>query len=211
MTVTSSVDFFFRVWLYPEDGDPPEIEVWYHGLENTEDKSKGWMSDWARESLQNEDFRDLLNLDKDKHYQIVGKGAIRGWYDYQGEYDEEFDLGEHEITEVPESYWDNVSNLEERFKQAGEHLTELAKDGTVDSAIDTLRAMRGEEPVPVEERLQTKLSKEDEFFSSHARLLLKMVGVNIILTDEAWNAMDLRTKCMFLRDVVEIGIQDEQN
>ena len=50
---------------------------------------------------------------------------------------------------------------EERFNQASRRLVESAKDGTVDSAIDTLRVLRGEGPVPVEERLQTKLGTKE--------------------------------------------------
>jgi len=30
------VEFGFRVWVRPEGDDPPEIEVWFQGLEPTE-------------------------------------------------------------------------------------------------------------------------------------------------------------------------------
>jgi len=102
-------EFNFRVWIYPEDGDPPEIEVWWHGLEST-DPSRRFMSEWVSESLETElvlsDVYDLFDLDRDKHWQVVGKGEITGWYDYYGEYDETFDVIEYEKAEVPESFYE---------------------------------------------------------------------------------------------------------
>jgi len=101
--MASKVEFGFRVWVHPEDGDPADIEVWFQGLEPTE-SGKCHVSDWAREILCNEDFHDLFDLDKDKHWQVVGKGTLHGWYDYFGEYDEEFDVIEFEKAEVPETW-----------------------------------------------------------------------------------------------------------
>jgi len=104
--MSQTCEFKFRIWAHPEDADPPEIEVWFHGLEPT--KSGGiFVADWARESLSNEDLHDLFELDKTKHWQIVGTGTLRGWYDYFGEYDEEFDVVEFVKEEVPEAYFDS--------------------------------------------------------------------------------------------------------
>jgi hypothetical protein len=97
------VEFGFRVWVHPVDGDPADIEVWYQGLESTE-SGKGLISDWAMESLRNEDFHDLFGLDGDKHWQVVGKGTLTGWFDYFGEYDEEFSVIEFHKAEVPEKW-----------------------------------------------------------------------------------------------------------
>ena len=95
-------EFMFRVWVHP--ADPADIEVWYHGIESVDSKSR-FVSEWARESLINEDFQELFGLDETKHWQVVGKGVIRGSFDYFGEYDEEFDVIEFEAAEVPESYF----------------------------------------------------------------------------------------------------------
>lgn len=101
--MAEQVEFSFRVWVHPEDGDPADIEVWFYGLEPTL-PNRCFVSDWARESLCNENFHTLFELDKDKHWQVVGKGTLRGWYDYWGEYDEEFDVIEYEKAEVPEEW-----------------------------------------------------------------------------------------------------------
>lgn len=106
----SKVEFEFRVWVHPEDGDAAEIEVWFQGLEPTE-SGKCHVSDWARESLCNEDFHDLFDLDKNKHWQVVGKGTLHGRYDCFGEYDEEFDVIEFEKAEVPESWFNGTELL----------------------------------------------------------------------------------------------------
>lgn len=103
--MSSRIEFSFRVWVHPEDSDPPDIEVWFQGLEPTE-SGRCYASDWARDSLSNEDFHDLFELDKTKHWQVVGKGTLQGHYDYYGEYDEDFDVIEYEIAEVPESWYD---------------------------------------------------------------------------------------------------------
>lgn len=102
--MSDKVAFSFRIWVHPEDGDSADIEVWYQGLEPT-DLRKVHIADWARESLWNEDFYRLFDLDRTKHWQVVGKATIRGWYDYWGEYDEEIDLIEFEKAEVPEEWF----------------------------------------------------------------------------------------------------------
>lgn len=100
-----AVEFEFRIWVHPVDGDPPEIQVWYSGLESTK-PGEGLISDWAEESLRCEDLHALFNIapDEDKHWQVFGKGRLSGSYDYQGEYDEEFDLIEYQKEEVPASW-----------------------------------------------------------------------------------------------------------
>jgi hypothetical protein len=95
------VEFEFRIWVHPVDGDPPDIEVWYSGLESTKSGSV-LVSDWVMESLRNEDFHSLFDLDEDKHWQVFGKGTLQGSYDYFGEYDEEFDVVSFTKEEVPE-------------------------------------------------------------------------------------------------------------
>lgn len=101
------VEFYFRVWVHPEGGDPAEVEVWYQGLEPT-DASKGFASDWISESLYNEDFYALFDLDKTKNWQVVGKGTLKGVYDYFGEYDEDLNIVEFEKAEVPDWFYRNV-------------------------------------------------------------------------------------------------------
>lgn len=89
----------FRVWVSPSD--PPVIECFYFGIENTNPKFS-FMSEWFQESFSNEDFHDLFDLDKEKCYQVVGKATITGSYDYYGEYDETVDIDEFRVQEEPE-------------------------------------------------------------------------------------------------------------
>lgn len=98
-----AVEFGFRLWVHPKDSDPTEIEVWYSGLESTV-PGRGLITDWALESLSNEDHHYLFDLDDDKHWQVVGKGTLHGWYNYFSEYDEELDIIEYQKQEVPESW-----------------------------------------------------------------------------------------------------------
>ena len=49
------VDFMFRVWVSPLDGDPTEIEVWCHELESTDNNTRS-VTDWVREAMSEEDF-----------------------------------------------------------------------------------------------------------------------------------------------------------
>lgn len=116
ITGNNSVEFLFRVWVHPEDEDPQDVEVFYPELEPLEPGTR-LRSEWALDSLQNEDFYDLFDLDKTKHWQVVGKGVVRGSYDYYGDYDEELEVVEYRKCQVPESYFDEpesaVKALEE--------------------------------------------------------------------------------------------------
>lgn len=100
-------EFLFRIWIHPELGDPPEIEVWYHGLEPTESR-KGFFSEWARAALceLQSEFWDEFGLDKEKYWQVVGKATLQGRFDYCGEYDEDLDVIEFDKAEVPDSFWE---------------------------------------------------------------------------------------------------------
>lgn len=104
-------EFNFRAWVHPEDGDAATVEVWYQGLEPT-DLKKVSVADWAQESFYNEDFHALFDLDKTKHWQVVGTGKIRGWYDYFGEYDEELTVDDYEKEEVPAEWFNDMLSLE---------------------------------------------------------------------------------------------------
>ena len=95
-TPSETVEFCFRIWVMGSD-DPPTVETWYQGLERSNGR---YVSDWAREYLDNEDFYKLFELEKGKWYQIIGKATLRGWFDYWGEYDEEMDLISYEKCEV---------------------------------------------------------------------------------------------------------------
>ena len=101
--MTSIVEFSFRIWVPPKDGDPAEFEVWFQGLEPTE-SGKRFVSDWAKESLSYEDLHSLFGLDPTKYWQVVGRGTLQGWWDYYGEYDEALDITEFDKAEVPDSW-----------------------------------------------------------------------------------------------------------
>ena len=98
-------EFSFRVWVHPEDGDPAEIEVWHQGLSPTK-YGECSVSEWAEQYLCNEDFNSLFDLDRNKHWQVVGKGMLTGHFTYDGEYDEEFQVIEFVKGEVPASWFD---------------------------------------------------------------------------------------------------------
>src|SRR5690242_1667049 len=83
----SQAEFLFRVWVCPKDGEPPRVEVWFHGIEGSNGR---YVSEWVREAMDNlrYEFHDLFELPPEGYWQVVGKATIRGWFDYLGEYDE---------------------------------------------------------------------------------------------------------------------------
>lgn len=101
---SKSVEFFFRVWVHPEDGDPADIETWFHGFESVKPGTR-YVSEWARDSLSNEDFNDIFGLDKTRHWQVIGKCRLSGCFDCYGEYDETLDVLDFEKSEVPEEWF----------------------------------------------------------------------------------------------------------
>jgi hypothetical protein len=109
--VSSWVEFEFRAWVHPEDGDPPTVEIWHPELEPTSLKKRS-VAEWVRESLYNEDLYALFDLDKSKHWQVVGKGTLRGGYDAFGEYDEELEVTGYVKAEVPAEWFDDSLPLE---------------------------------------------------------------------------------------------------
>ncbi len=107
----SACKFQFRAWVHPIDGDPTQIEVWYSDLEETRSDQR-YVSEWALEGMYNVDLRDVLKLDPDKHYQIVGRATIEGWIDqHTQEYDESIDIIEYKFAEVPASFFDQPDIL----------------------------------------------------------------------------------------------------
>lgn len=99
-----AVEIRFRVWMHPEDGDPPQIEVWFDDLEPTEPRRR-FYSEWAQETLQNEDFRALFDLPPDGHWQVVGRGMLHGRYMADGEYDEDFTVTHFTKAPVPLAWY----------------------------------------------------------------------------------------------------------
>lgn len=99
------VEFFFRAYVFPFDGDPPEYQVWYPGLETIKEEGRLTITEWVRYLFDNEDLRERFSLDPDKGWQVFGKGRLEGRYDYYGEYDEEMDILEYQIAELPSWYY----------------------------------------------------------------------------------------------------------
>lgn len=97
-----SKDFYFRIWTY-SSGDSATIDVWYQGLEETR-PNRRFVSEWAKEALENEDIISLFDLDESKCWQIFGHARITGSFDYYGEYDETTDILSFEKAEVPEDF-----------------------------------------------------------------------------------------------------------
>lgn len=105
------VDFLFRVWVYVQDGDSPDIEIWYHGLEKT-DPATRFVSDWIAESFENYALRKVFDLDPDKNWQVVGKGKVHVYKDYfYDEYDEQLEIVEFEKQEVTDSYIEYINSF----------------------------------------------------------------------------------------------------
>ena len=104
--------FEFRIWIYPED--PPDIETWCYELEPTVSLRIG-IAEWARESLQCEDFESLFSIKEGEAWQVIGKGEISGSYDYYGEYDEMLDVIEFQKEPIPESHLKGSKSLIERI------------------------------------------------------------------------------------------------
>ena len=97
-----SGNFFFRIWLLQED--PPQIETWSHELDPMRVNARS-VGEWANEHLTELDLYDKFGLDREKDWQVVGRGTIRGTYsDWCGEWDDESELTIDEKSEVPESY-----------------------------------------------------------------------------------------------------------
>lgn len=105
--MASRIEFEFRVWVHPEDSDTADIEIWSPELEPTDGNRS--VDEWARESLSYEDLHELFDLDKTKHWQVVGRASIHGWCNaWDGEYDEEIEVVEFKKAEVPDSWFNNT-------------------------------------------------------------------------------------------------------
>lgn len=105
------IEFQFRVWAHPMDGDPAAVSVWCHELESTQPGTR-FASEWVLESFQECDFHEIFELDEDSHWQIIGKATISGSFDYFGEYDEDLDIIEYEKVQVPDRFFKGMLPIE---------------------------------------------------------------------------------------------------
>lgn len=102
------IEFFFRIWIRPSKmRTPPEIHIWFHGIEPMEQNGRA-ASEWAEDVIACEDLYDIFDLDEDKHWQVFGKATLHGSYDHFGEYSDELDILFSEKAEVPESFYNIV-------------------------------------------------------------------------------------------------------
>lgn len=113
---TYSVQFFFRLWLYPNDCEPLDIETWVHELDTPWSRNGTSVRNWVSDSVScvfGHGIRKKLGLDGDaigKHWQVIGKAEIQGRVSHSldgSEYEEELELLEFEKCEVPASYFDD--------------------------------------------------------------------------------------------------------
>jgi len=106
MAREGSFIFQFRVWLPPQDAGPPDIEIWYPGMETMR---QDWRqrSDWAGEALACEDLHVAFDaVDSDCWWQVVGEAKLtwyHGTYDSY-EYDEMCDIISYTKECVPDDY-----------------------------------------------------------------------------------------------------------
>ena len=106
--MSGPVEFQFRVWVHP--ADPPDLAVWWYGLEPTKSNA-GFVEDWICEALENVDLHERFELDPEKDWQVIGKGTLNGYYDYWGEYEDIRNIDEFEKAEVPASFFDSPTIL----------------------------------------------------------------------------------------------------
>jgi hypothetical protein len=91
-----------------------DISAWVHELDPTEPGTQSgaaWVLEHLQSSYNVEDFREWFALDPEKCYQVLFKGVLNGgWSGLPGEeeYDEDIDLGDFGIVEVPAEYLDKV-------------------------------------------------------------------------------------------------------
>ena len=97
----TTCEFLFRVWISPEDGDSPQVETWYPGLEDMAPAGRS-VAEWAQQVLTDGDIYELFPVGRDKYWQVVGSARLRGWYDSFGEYDEDLTILEYRADEVPD-------------------------------------------------------------------------------------------------------------
>lgn len=90
----------FRAWVWPQEECYKEIEVWHHELEPIE-SGKRSVAEWALDHLSEVvDFHYRFNLDPEKYWQVLGIGELHGWWDYWGEYDEDFTVHDYQVEEI---------------------------------------------------------------------------------------------------------------
>ena len=87
------------------DQESVEINTWAYEIEPTDGKHRG-LAEWAKEHLEmcydREDFLKQFYLDAEKCWQVIFKGKMKGIYsEYTGEYDEEYEVVEFQVAEVP--------------------------------------------------------------------------------------------------------------
>ena len=105
----SSAKFMARVWL--DEELVHDIEVWVHELVPTD--GKRWpASEWVREHLMEYDRQWYLDTFELKElfgepsgFQIIFEGTIEGWFDRDGEFDEEITVGEFMYNFVPVTWF----------------------------------------------------------------------------------------------------------
>lgn len=107
-----STEFLFRLWLFPNDSEPYEMEIWVHALENPWD-SKMYLNEWVSNAMSCYDhmFRKEFGLDTEKtmpkYWQIIGKAKVTLQVTYSldgSECEEKIEILEFQKCEVPESY-----------------------------------------------------------------------------------------------------------
>lgn len=110
---SQEVQFKFRIWVYPEDTDRHDAEVWYDEMEIIS-KTGCTVTKWIMEAMNDIEPRSEFNLvNKSNCYQVFGEARLRGAFDYWGEYDEDLDIDSFTVMEyLPEMFGYRREGLE---------------------------------------------------------------------------------------------------
>lgn len=111
-----------RAWIF--DGDHPQIEVWEHEFEPTDDSRFRSGALWAKEHLcetyTDDDLREMFNLPKEGNFQVLFKGTLSGYkvYSLEGDdWNEEFDVEESQFQPIGEEYMECLKQANEETKR----------------------------------------------------------------------------------------------
>lgn len=101
---STQCDFFFRTWL-DSDNETVSVSVWCHATGDRNASSESTES-YIEESVRNLDMYQETRLDPTKNWEVIGKGRIRSWFSFDGEYDETIDLYQLQSVELPDDYFE---------------------------------------------------------------------------------------------------------
>lgn len=99
-------EFFFRMWIYPEDADFADIETWVNGIE-LEFGDRRPLSEYAAEAMVDlgveASARKKYALDPNETYQLIGRVNVESRWSEDG-FGDQFDVVDVLHAKVPEGH-----------------------------------------------------------------------------------------------------------